>query len=317
MTALTGYLECWDGTTLRLPAPCAWRFSYGLGDPCDGFSITCLWDGALAQSLPEATRFRAVWNGETVFTGVVDECECAWDGDGSRLTVEGRGMAALLLDNEAAGSDYQVATLEDILRDHVTPYGISVAQADALPAVSGFSIRTGSSEWQVLEQFARYYGGVVPRFDRLGRLVLTAPDETARYTLTGHTALTALTLREKRYGRYDQVLVRDTAGQKVYTVADPDFSARGGRSRKVLTMPNKTGYEAMRYSAAYQLEQSAREARMLEVSLTGLFPAWPGEGVAVEAAWPGCAGNWRVEEMVCGWDEQGAYSTLSLSALKD
>lgn len=316
MTALTAYLECWDGTVLRLPAPCQWQFSYGLGDPCDSFSITCLWDGTLARQLPEATRFRAAWNGETVFTGVVDECECAWEGAGNRLTVEGRGMAALLLDNEAVGSDYQVATLEDILRDHVTPYGLSVAQADPLPAVSGFSVSTGSSEWQVLERFARYYGGIAPRFDRLGRLVLTALDGTARYTLSAHTALTALVLREKRYGRYDRVLVRDTAGQKVYTVADPDFSARGGLSRKVLTMPNKTGYEAMRYSGAYQLEQSAREARTLEVSLGTLFPAWPGEGVTVGEAWPGCAGNWRVEEMVCGWNGQGTYSTLTLSAME-
>ncbi len=316
MTALTGYLECWDGTTLRLPTVCQWRFSYGMGDPCDSFSVTCLWDGTLAQSLPEANRFQAVWNGETVFTGVVDECESAWEDGGTRLTVEGRGMAALLLDNEAVGSDYQVATLEDILRDHVAPYGISVAQADAMPAVSGFSVSTGSSEWQVLDRFARCYGGITPRFDRLGRLVLTAPAAEITCTLTANTALTALVLREKRYGRYDRVLVRDTAGQKLYTVVDQDFSARGGLSRKVLTMPNKTGYEAMRYNGAYQLRQSAREARMLEASLTALFPAWPGACVRVEDAWPGCAGDWRVEEMTCGWNGQGTYSTLFLSALE-
>ena len=77
-------------------------------------------------------------------------------------------------------------------------------------------------------------------------------------------------------------------------------------------MPNKTGYEAMRYSARYQLERSAEAARRLEVSLTELFPAWPGELVTVSDQWPGCGGRWSVREMECSWNEEGASSTLVL-----
>lgn len=78
-------------------------------------------------------RFWAEHGGERVFTGVVDECQVEQSGNGSVLELSGRGMAALLLDNEALGQDYGTATLEDILRDHVRPYGIQAAAGAKLP----------------------------------------------------------------------------------------------------------------------------------------------------------------------------------------
>lgn len=309
---MTGFLTCWDGSKYQLPQLYEWRLCYGLGSPCDSFEVCALWDGVRADLLAQFTRFRGVWKDQTVFTGVVDECESCRDGNGTRLMIRGRGMAALLLDNEAVGADYQVATLDDILRDHVAPYGIKVGERGTFPAVSPFSVDTGSSEWQVVERFARCYGGISPRFDRMGRLILSPLPQSGGYTLGADTAVTSLTLREQRYGRYSQIFVRDTAGKTTQTVQDADFTARGGQSRKVLTMPNKTGYEAMRYSARYQLERSAEEARRLEVSLTELFPAWPGELVTVSDQWPGCGGRWSVREMECSWNEEGASSTLVL-----
>ena len=90
-----------------------------------------------------------------MFTGVVDECQVEQSGSGSVLELSGRGMAALLLDNEALGEDYGAATMEDILRDHVRPYGIQTAAGANLPPVSPFSVATGRSEWSVVYDFAR------------------------------------------------------------------------------------------------------------------------------------------------------------------
>ena len=120
---MRGELLCWDGRRIRLPDAVEWRFQYGCGTPCDSFQITCLWEPDSGNDLAEAVSFTAEENGERLFTGVVDECERGWDTAGGTLTVAGRGMAARLLDNEALGADYQVATVEDILRDHVAPYG--------------------------------------------------------------------------------------------------------------------------------------------------------------------------------------------------
>lgn len=49
----------------------------------------------------------------------------------------GPGNGRRLLDNEALGADYQVATVEDILRDHVAPYGIEIVRGAELPPVPG------------------------------------------------------------------------------------------------------------------------------------------------------------------------------------
>ena len=56
------------------------------------------------------------------------------------MEVSGRGMAARLLDNEALGQDYLYATQADILRDHVTPYGIQAALGGSLLPVARFSV---------------------------------------------------------------------------------------------------------------------------------------------------------------------------------
>lgn len=197
---MRGELLCWDGRRIRLPDAVEWRFQYGCGTPCDSFQLTCLWEPDNGNDLAEAVSFTAEENGERLFTGVVDECERGWDTAGGTLTVAGRGMAARLLDNEALGADYQVATVEDILRDHVAPYGIETVRGAELPPVPGFSVDAGSSEWQVVYEFCRYYGGIAPRFDRLGRLVLAPWEEGRRLVLGADAAVTSFRLREQRYG---------------------------------------------------------------------------------------------------------------------
>ena len=310
---MQGVLTCWDGRRIILPDVVRWKFQYGCGAPCDSFQLTCLWEPGEADVLAEAVGFTASQDGETVFTGVVDECERGWDSSGGTLTVAGRGMAARLLDNEALGADYQVATLEDILRDHVAPYGIPASVGAELPAVPNFSVATGSSEWQVVYEFCRYYGGIAPRFDRYGRLVIAPWPDGERRVLGPDAAVTRLTLRDQRYGVLSQVLVRDRTSEEVQTVADGDFLRRGGRSRRVLTMPGKSSYQAMRYSGEYQLARAREELRTLELELPAAFAAWPGELVELRLAQNVGTGLWRVRESVSAQEERGSYTRLTLA----
>lgn len=304
-------LHSWDGSQIALPQVTQWKFQYGLGTPCDSFEVRCLWQPE-EDLLAEAVCFTADEDGQRVFTGLVDECERGWDEQGGFLTIAGRGMAARLLDNEALGMDYQVATWQDILRDHVTPYGIEAAAGAKLTAVPGFSVAVGSSEWQVVYEFCRYYGGITPRFDRLGRLVVTPWETGEKLVLSEDTGVTALTLRDQRYGVLSQILVRDRTTGAVQTVENQDFARRGGQCRRVLTMPGKSSYQTMRYSGSYQLERSAEELRQLELELPGAFVAWPGELVEVRLSKPVGRGTWRVAEMVSGMDENGTYTRLVL-----
>ena len=285
-------LKTWDGREITLPTPLAWRLDYGLGTPCDSFWVKFLWAGGGEDTLAAGYRMTVVEDTQPMFTGVVDECVCQWTEDGCTAEISGRGMQALLLDNQAEAADYQVATLEEILRQYVVPFGITLDSGASLPAVWGFSVASGSSCWKVLYQFARYHGGVTPRFDRLGRLVL----------------------RQRRYGVLSRVTVKDVSGWTRETEIDRDFETRGGRARRVLLMPKNTGFQARRYNARFQLARSRAGARLIEVTLAKGFAAWPGDLVKLDRPDWSRNGVYRVQESRVTLGERGKETTLVLGA---
>lgn len=290
-----------------------WELDYGCATPCDSFRLVCLWDTGQEQVLAKAVRFEGQEGTETVFVGVVDECVVTRTSAGSRLEISGRGLAALLLDNEAQSAEYAVATAEDILRDHVYPYGIEVARREELPAVRGFSVSTGSSEWSVLYQFARYYGGLTPRFERDGRLVLAGWDDSAVRTIDDKTAVTAQVTGFRRYGVLSEVWVQDRGkSAKVEKVVNQDFKQNGGQSRRMITMPEKSDYQAMRYQGQYQLDKSRQRQVELELELPVAFAAWPGELVQVARGDTAIDGRWRVARSVVSMDDGGYRTRLEL-----
>lgn len=309
---MTGYLTTYDGRRFALPEAVNWRFQYGCGTPCDSFRYTCAWGTGTDGTLADAVEFEAEEGGETVFHGRVDEYELSWDGTGGRLLVSGRGMAALLLDNEARPADYQVATLEDILRDHVRPYGVRVEAGGSYPPVSGFSVESGSSEWQVLCDFASRHGGAEPRFDRAGALVLAPWADGAARVMDDGAVLTGARLREKRYGALSEVLVRDRVGYGEQRVVDQGFFDRGGRCRRVVTLPGWNAAAALRSSGQERIRESGRERIRLEITCGGTFLAWPGELMELRRTKPGLGGIWRVAESETGVDTDGGYTRLVL-----
>lgn len=305
-------LTCYDQSQYTLPTPISWQLEYGLGSPCDSFQFCCPWTAGQETILATAVRLMVKEAGEIVFCGVVDECECSWSERGVTLKVMGRGMQAILLDNEAAGTDYGVATLEDILRRYVTPYGISLAEKVQLPSVSGFSVKTGSSCWQVLYQFARYHAAVTPRFDRQGRLLLSAWNDKELKQLDDSAPITRLMRRYQRYGVLSQMKVVDRVTHASQTVVNEDFHAKGGCCSSVLTMPRNTSYQSMRYQAQFQLDQSKAELDRVEITVAKAFFAWPGDLLAINrSAWGGNA-TYRVLESTVRLDDEGCQTTLIL-----
>ena len=310
---MRGYVTDAQGACWLLPEAAAWQLEYTAGVPCDSFWIRCPWGRENTASPAGWVSFTAYEEGERVFTGVVDECQVSQSQDGGVLEVSGRGLAALLLDNEALGQDYGTATLEDILRDHVEPYGIQTAPGASLPAVSPFSVSTGSSEWSVVYEFARYHGGVAPRFDRLGRLVLTGWPEGEEKLLGDGAAVTELVCRDKRYGVLSQVLARDRYSGSVRTEENESFAAAGGRARQVVTMPGRSNYKAMRYTGRFQLDKSASELERLEVQVAQSFCAWPGELVRIQRSGWERNGLFRVVQAQVGLDTSGSWTRLELA----
>ncbi len=309
-------MRCWvglgGGGQMELPTAVGWKFCYGTDTPCDSFFLRCLWERGQEKVLSAACRFYAEWEGERVFTGVVDEFAVICGKDGLYLELSGRGMAALLLDNEAMPAEYQRCTRADIVKDHVTPYGVEALGGAGLPGVAGFTVASGESEWSVVRRYACYYGGVTPRFDRMGRLVLDPHRGGGSLRIGEGGAVACWEYREERHGVLSQVAVRRRTSQGTQWVADRDFLAQGGRARKVVTVPNTTGSAAMRYTAGYQLRAARRERVRMRLTIAGGFLAWPGELVWVELDGFGANGQYRVAQTEVSCGGEGLTTTLVL-----
>lgn len=306
------YAVRYDGKRILLPPLTACRLKRTGGVPCDSFEGTFPWDGELEADLADANRLLVEEDGQRRFTGVLDEYELCWDENGGRLTVSGRGLAALLLDNEARGEDYQVATLQSVLNGHVVPYGIRAVKTDKLPAVPWFSVETGSSEWKVLYDFARYHCGVQPRFNVYGDLYVTAQEPQDEIVVDEKTGVTEIKWKDKRYGVYSEMVVLDRGKLAPQRVANQQFIQQGGRCRRVVTMPGKSAYRAMRYSGQFQLDRSYEERLRLELAVPGSYFCEPGQRVRLALGRPKISGTWRVLETETVMDERGSVTRLTL-----
>ena len=107
-----------------------------------------------------------------------------------------------------------------------------------------------------------------------------------------------------------QSVLRDIG---TYYRADRVYILTLGEDRRVLTMPGKSSYQAMRYSGEYQLARAREELRTLELELPAAFAAWPGELVELRLAQNVGTGLWRVRESVSAQEERGSYTRLTLA----
>jgi hypothetical protein len=164
-----------------------------------------------------------------------------------------------------------------------------------------------------LYEFARYYGGVAPRFDREGKLVLTGWPDRQEILLNDSAPVTELVCRDKRYGVLSQVLVRDRYSGDIQTVDNKTFLAGGGKARRVVTMPGRSSYKTMRYTGQFQLEKSAAELVRQEITVAQAFCAWPGDLVRVKRSNWDRNGLYRVVQATVGMDSGGAWTKLELA----
>jgi len=308
---MTGYITRYDGSVYRLPALTEWTVIYSSGDCADSFDVSFAFDRAARAALDGAVRFRAEHDGATVFTGVIDEYTVAADRDKAGVSLAGRGMAALLMDNEAETATYPQCTLSDMLARYVEPYGIAIGRTDAMGSLKDYTVSAGTSEWKALCEFAAWAGGAAPRFGRRGELILAKePERTV--AISDKNGVRAARFREKRYGVVSEVLVRGNTDGKMTRVVNETFAARGGRCRRIVRVPNRTGYDARRFTGEYVIDRSAREQFRLELSLAEPFAAFAGDRAVVTLEKLGLDGDFTVSEAVSWADGSGCGTELTL-----
>ncbi|MFI3251192.1 MAG: hypothetical protein R3Y07_09585 [Eubacteriales bacterium] len=302
-----------DGSRLALPVALEWELTYTAGVPCDSFLYRCPWKGSTDVALDRWVYFIAEHEGETVFTGVVDECIGQWGSSGATLEVNGRGMAARLLDNEGLGQDYMTATLQDILESYVYPFGVELGEGNTLPSVSPFQVSSGASAWSVLYEFCNYYGGVLPRFNKEGKLLLSAWESGQSLLVDDKVAVTGLRSCYRRCGVLSEVWVRDRVAQVVNKVEDSELLGQGICMRKVITMPARSNLQTMEYSGQFHLDQAKGEGYRLELTLVGLHFLEPGQLVEISRSDWWDNGVYRLVEAEVSLSERGGVTRLELA----
>ena len=310
---MTGRIFTSDHHVFDLPEPIAWTVTHTGSVPCDSYEMTVLYRPDMAPVLRLAAGFACIEKGVTVLRVIVDEYTVQMDANGMTATIVGRGYAARLLDNESRPVTYQGATLEEIIRCHVRPYGISCGELTDLKATSVYTVAAGTSQWKALENFCQTYGGFSPRFARDGKL-LAAPETPGKTLVIGdHDPVLSCTLREDHYGVLTEVLVIDKTRNVAYSVKNQDMIDLGGQCRRVVYTPGQSTWAAMRYTGEYQIEKSREEEKTVTLRLPGSFLAFPGDTVQLNLSHMGLAGVFRVAEAENVFSaRKGAVVTLTL-----
>lgn len=310
---MTGYLINNGGMVRALPELLSWDICHGSGEPCDYFEVSFVYDTAMLEMLASATRFRAEHKGETVFYGVVDEYGICIDESGGTVTVNGRSLAALLLDNEASAADHCCLSLNTLLGTHVKENGVTEIKTREMPALGSFSVKSGESEWSVLKRFCAYSAGVCPRFSKEGVLILD--DEPGRRLVIDDSVPVLRFVRsEDRTGVISEILVKNRAAYSSYLVKNTSYVNQNGCGKRVLNVPRNTTAEAMRYTGEYQIAASMKGKSYIELTLPELFAAFPADTVELISGCLGISGVFKVSSTHCWADGKSAGTVIRLEA---
>lgn len=310
---MEGFIYDVSGTETPLPELTGWELCHGFCSPCDSFELRFLYEKSLFDPLTAACRFRGVHEGSTVFYGVVDEFELSADSSGCVCVLRGRGMQALLLDSEAESADYYGADTDFLLRRHVYPLGVTEADTGGLAGQrASFSVKSGESHWSVVQRFCEFCLGRTPRFDPAGRLLLDGGDSGKTWSLTGRTPVTAERYVQDRYGVLSAATVKNRVRGTSVTVDNPAFQALGGQCVRVVNVPRRLGFDAMRHTGAYQIRRSGGDFLRLRLTVPELFPAFPGDRAELTDDPLGVGGSFRVWSTRCFADGKRAGTVVEL-----
>ena len=301
------------GAAYALPVLLRWEFSYGFCKACDSFEAELLYDAAMLPALRAACRFRAQHEGKTVFCGVVDEVELHADGKGTCAVLRGRGLQALLLDSEAESADYYSVDAAFVMDKHIRPFGVTVVDIGNYgDRRASFSVSSGESHWSVVQRFAEFCCGTKPRFTLDGRLLLDGAKSGETLRIDARSAVTAQTFAQERYGVVGSVIVKNRALGTRVRVENTAFTAIGGVCGRVVNVPRKTGFDAMRHTAAYQIAQSGADFVRCRLTLPQCFAAFPGDTVELEDSPLGVHGTFFVAAACCRADASSCATELEL-----
>lgn len=310
---MRAYIYDCGGGKWQLPSLLRWELSHGFCSPCDSFEVEFIYSAEMLDTLSKAVVFEAVYDGKTVFYGRVDEFVAACGDGGATVTLSGRGMQALMLDNEAESADYYYADLDYILARHAAAVGIDkIDSCGVSGSAVRYSVESGVSHWNVLSSFAEFCCGVRPRFAPDGTLVLDGEAGCGVYRIDEKTAVISQSYGEDRYGVISSAIVKRRYTNMETETKNAEFEVLGGRCVRVINVPKSTLYDAMRHEGEYQIKKSMEDYRTGVITVADCFPAFPGDRLEMAASPLGLTGEFLVTGTRCCGSGKGAFTEIEM-----
>lgn len=310
---MKGTLICYDGTKVRLPDLMAFQVRRTDGTGADSVSVQFPFQPEWEEKLKKATRIRLREETEERFCGIVDEYEVTDDQEGLVVTIYGRGMGGLMMDNQVPEGVYYYAGLQDMIRRYVTPYGIPV-KGDTDYRLYTYAVDYGTSCWDAFSGFCLWAAGVQPRFLGDGTMVLSAGQGTERVLRDRDQVLGAVR-RGCRYGVYSTVAAKSLLTGYETFYENREFQAMGGCATHRMTVPRKNPCRAGRLWGQRVLDDSKKGWSLLTVTVPGTFWAEPVDPVRVELPRLGLHGRFLVTECQSILDHEGPRSIITMREL--
>lgn len=209
-------------------------------------SMTVLFEDP--RRMGELVRICALWDGETLFDGAVDEQEWRVSGSENVLEISARSAGGALLDNEAIPVTYNCPCLEDLYKLHLKPYGVRGCVGSAARCSTYYPVRAGESEWDVVRAFCIGVLGVLPRLT--DQLVLDASGEPSNRTVVfsntgpGAYRYTALAVRYVRSGVIGEIAYQSGwEGSYACRARSAVSGARAITTRQVVNLSTAADWE--------------------------------------------------------------------------
>lgn len=262
--------KTWDG----------WSVESDLLTPADGFELELFTRDTvqLPEALVEGAACTLTLGRDQVLTGQLDEIEHDVSKRGIFIRVTGRDKAAVLVDCSAPFVSMREASLAQILKEVVTPLGITKLEVRAAgkPIRRRVQVEPGQSGWEALLQVAEA-NGLWPWVEPDGLLVIGGPDYTS--TPVGELIMRTdgkgnnverLSVRRSIAGRYSQVTVLgqhgqydndglDTAGKThMRSVIKDDVLARRGIFRPKIIIDSASESQDMATTKARKVLSDSR-----------------------------------------------------------
>ena len=307
---MRGELRNAGGEAISLPAFTAWRLIHTDGYGADSFSVTFPTQKSLLPRLARSAGFRATDGADTAFFGVTDEVEAVW-ADGFTTTLCGRGPAARLMDNQAAGAQYFHLDLDTVLSRYVRPFGIDRIRVEGGPwRAQMLAVSPGTSCLRVLQGFCLHAGAPQPRFTPDGTLWIGPAGGKHRL---GEADVLSARWRLCRYGVITGQYVHDLSSGLTSHAEDPVLR---GYDVSAVRYATRSGpfTNVLERSAGQRIDAAKRELLTLELTLPGAFAARCCDGVTVSLPELRAEGEFTITEICRQFDGRCETTRLRLRA---